>query len=214
MTAIQTPLITDTWVTTTWAEYIEIIEKLDSEKGKYYYYNGQARIEMLPFGPDHADDHGIMIILINLFGMIKNIPMRLLVNCSYRKTGVREAQPDISYYLRKRTQLSPHGSSVVNLALTPPPDLVIEIADTSFLDDLGLKRMLYEELGVSEYWIVNIKKLQIIAFKIIADRGSERISESEIIPGLAIALLEEGLQRSRQMDNTEVGNWFFQKVSN
>ncbi|MCC5649018.1 Uma2 family endonuclease [Nostoc sp. XA013] len=46
------------------------------------------------------------------------------------------------------------------------PDLVIEIAKTSLLDDLGTKRCLatsrfastlYEELGIAEYWVVDVQ---------------------------------------------------------
>ncbi len=69
-----------------------------------------------------------------------------------------------------------------------------------------------EELGVSEYRVVDVQKAQVIAFKIIANRGSERLTESQVLPGLKVALLEEGLRRSRQTDNTEVGNWFLEEV--
>jgi hypothetical protein len=89
---------------------------------------------------------------------------------------------------------------------------IIEIADTSLSDDLGEKRILYEDLGVAEYWVVDVKRARITAFKIIADGGSQRIRVSEVLPGLVISLLEEGLQRSRQMDNTEVGAWFLAQV--
>ncbi|MEG4628146.1 Uma2 family endonuclease [Microcoleus sp. AR_TQ3_B6] len=92
------------------------------------------------------------------------------------------------------------------------PDLAIEIADSSLVDDLGTKRMIYEELGVSEYWVVDVQKAQVIAFKIIANRGSERLTESQVLSGLKVALLEEGLRRSRQTDNTEASNWFLEEV--
>ena len=167
---------------------------------------------MSPVGPDHADDNGIVVILINLFGIAKAISMRLRVNCSYRKPGVREAQPDASYYIGERVSLAPTGSSVVNLDNNAPPDLAIEIADISLADDLGAKRMLYEDLAIAEYWVVDVKKAQITAFKIVADGGSQRISESNVLPGLAIALLEEGLRQSREIDNTSVGAWFLAAV--
>jgi hypothetical protein len=77
---------------------------------------------------------------------------------------------------------------------------------------LGTKKKIYEELGVSEYWVVDVQKAQVIAFKIIANLGSERLTESQVLPGLKIALLEEGLRRSRQTDNTEVGNRFLEEV--
>jgi len=47
--------------------------------------------------------------------------------------------------------------------------------------------MIYEELGVSEYWVVDVQKAQVIAFKIIANRGSERLTESQVLPGLKVA---------------------------
>jgi len=60
--------------------------------------------------------------------------------------------------------------------------------------------------------VVDVKKARITAFKMIANGGSQRIRESEVLPGLAISLLEEALRRSRQMDNTEVGTWFLAQV--
>lgn len=212
MSELQTKFLSDTWVIASWDEYLQAIEAPIYAKAKCYYHNGQVRIEMPPVGPDHADDNGIIVVLVNLFGIAKGIRMRLKVNCSYRKPDVREAQPDSSYYIGKRVQFAPTGSSIVNLDNNYPPDLAIEIADTSLSDDLGEKRILYEDLGVAEYWVVDVKKAQIIAFKIIANEGSRRIRESEVLPGLAIPLLEEGLRRSRRMDNTEVGTWFLARV--
>ena len=212
MSQLQTKLLTDTWLTATWDEYIEIIKQPEYDRAKCYYYNGQLRIEMAAVGPDRADDNGIIVILINLFGIAKGIKMRLLVNCSYAKTGFTGAQPDASYYIGDRVQTAPRGSSAVNLDSLVSPDLAIEIADSSLIDDLGTKRMIYEELGVSEYWVVDVQKAQVIAFKIIANRGSERLTESQVLPGLKVALLEEGLRRSRQTENTEVGNWFLEEV--
>jgi Uma2 family endonuclease len=212
MIELQTKFTTDSWVVATWDEYIQAIEDPVYEKAKCYYYNGQVRIEMPPVGSDHADDNGILAVLINLFGIAKAIKLRLKVNCSYRKPGLRECQPDISYYIGERVKLAPTGSSVVNLDNYQPPDLAIEIADSSLSDDLGEKRLLYEEVGVKEYWVVDVKKARITAFKIIANNGSQRISESEVLSGLGIALLEEALQRSRQQDNTEVGTWFLAQV--
>lgn len=94
MSELQTKLPSDTWVDCTWNEFIHAIAQPEYEKAKCYYHNGQLRIEMPPVGSDHADDNGIIVILINLFGIAKGIPMRLLINCSYRKPGVREARAE------------------------------------------------------------------------------------------------------------------------
>jgi len=212
MSELQTKLLADTWVAATWDEYMQAIEDPACEKAKCYYHNGQLRIEMSPVGADRAGDIGIIALLVNLLGLVKGIPMNLLINCSYRQTGVREGQPEVSGYIGERAQLAPQGSEPVDLYRNPPPDLAAEVADSTLADALGEKRILYEDLGVAEYWVVDVNKVRITAFQILAGGGSQRIRESNVLPGLAISLLEEGLQRSRQMDNISVGAWFWAQV--
>lgn len=213
MNELQTKLPTDTWVVASWDEYVQVIE-LAYEKAKGYYYNGQLRIEMSPIGSDHASDHTIIIFAVNLFATLKGIPVNGRDNCTYRKAGVQECQPDVSYYIGDNAQVIPWGTTIVNLDHYPPPDLVIEVANTSLADDIGQKRLLYEELRVAEYWVVDVQNIRVIAFAILADGGSRRITQSQALPGLAISLLEEALRRSRQVDQTQVGAWLlaqFQK---
>lgn len=70
-----------------------------------------------------------------------------------------------------------------------------------------------EDLGVDEYWIVDVKNVQIIAF-LIENNGSRRITQSQILPGLNISIFEEAFRRSRQMNHSQVITWLlseFQK---
>ena len=139
MTQLQTKLLTDTWVTATWDEYIEFIKQPEYDRAKCYYYNGQLRIEMAAVGAAHADDNGIIVILINLFGIAKGIKMRLLVNCSYAKTGVRGAQPDASYYIGDRVQTAPRGSSIVKAPVSWPSKMMGQTLENVRLNSLGLR---------------------------------------------------------------------------
>lgn len=84
--------------------------------------------------------------------------------------------------------------------------MVIEIAKTSLLDDLGIKRSLYEDLNIKEYWIVDTQNAQIIAYS-IADRGSKRIEASLVLPGLKLNILEQALQQSWENDQSQVSAW-------
>ncbi|MFN6535843.1 MAG: Uma2 family endonuclease [Nostoc sp. EkiNYC01] len=213
MSELQTQLVTDTWIAVTWNEYIQIIENPAYEKAKSYYHNGYMRIEMPPLGHDHACDNTIIAFAVNLFCTIKGILAKGLTNCTYRKTGFNEAQPDVSYYIGENADVIPYGTSIINLDIYPAPDLVIEVANTSLADDRGEKRLLYEDLGVKEYWILDVQNVQIMAF-VIENQGSRRITESHILPGLAISLLNEALRRTRQMNQSQVGAWLlteFQK---
>ena len=213
MNKLQAQLLTDTWVSVNWDEYIIAINQPHLANAKGYYDNGQLRIEMSPVGFDHASDNTIILFAVNLFCTLKNISIRGLTNCSYRKTGVRECQPDISYYVGGRAKLAIKGTSVIDLDDYPAPELVIEIASTSLADDLGKKRLLYEAMNVAEYWVIDVQNAQIVALA-ICDGGSKRIYQSQVLPLLEMTLLEETLQRSRQMDNTQVGAWLIANLQN
>lgn len=197
---------TDTWIAASWDEYIHTIADLTDEPTKSYYYKGHMRIEMSPVSFDHGKDHVVIIFAVNLFTALKGIPATGLDTTTLRKTGVRECQPDVSYYLGNLAQAIPSGTGIVNLDQYPAPNLVIEIAKSSLLDDVGTKRALYEELGVTEYWVVDVQNAQLFAYT-IANQGSQRIQTSQVLPGLTIATLEEALRRNRETNQSQVGAW-------
>jgi Uma2 family endonuclease len=206
MRDLQTKLPTDTWVAATWNEYLQAIENPAYEKAKSYYYNGKMRIEMPPVGNDHSRDHSIVIYAVHLFASIKGIDLNGNDNCTYWKTGYNDAQPDASFYIGKNAEVIPWGTSIIQLDIYPAPDLVIEVANTSVADDKGDKRLLYEELGVGEYWIIDVQNVQVIAFA-VENGGSRKITQSQVLPGLAISLLQDGFRRTREMNHGRVGAW-------
>lgn len=206
MNKLQVKLPIDTWIDATWDEYLQSLTELASEKIKGYYYQGRLRIEMTPIGSDHACDHTIIIVAVSLFAAIKNIALTGRDNCTYRKMSYQEVQPDVSYYIGKNADIIPWGTTIVDLNLYPAPDLVIEVANTSLADDKGEKRLLYEDLQVAEYWIVDVPNVQIIAFAVV-DGGSRRIDESQVLPGLKFSLLNEALRRTRQSNQSQVVAW-------
>ncbi|MBE9090617.1 Uma2 family endonuclease [Microcystis aeruginosa LEGE 11464] len=206
MQQLETIISTDLWIKASWEEYLEAIKNFPENKGKSYYYNGYYRLEMTPIGNDHASDHTILIFAVSLYATLKNLAFSAKDNCSFRRSGYREVQPDISYYFADKANLISYGTSIIDLNQYPPPDLVIEISKSTLNDDLGNKRLLYEELGVSEYWIVKVDDPQIFAFEII-DQGSKRIDISKVLPNLKLAVLESALQQARTRDQSQVGRW-------
>ncbi|MBR8829075.1 MAG: Uma2 family endonuclease [Gomphosphaeria aponina SAG 52.96 = DSM 107014] len=207
---------TDTWVRATWEEYLTIIKAAEYEKAKCYYNQGKFRLEMSPLGNDHASDHSIIIYAINLFAALKGIKLNIRDNCTYRKVGFKDVQPDISCYLGDNVEAIPWGTKIPSLDQYPAPNLVIEVGNTSLADDKGEKRLLYEDLGIAEYWIVDVPNVQIIAFS-MENGGSRRISESIVLPGLKMEVLATVLRRSRETNHAEVGAWLlkeFQRARN
>ncbi|MFB2936556.1 Uma2 family endonuclease [Aerosakkonemataceae cyanobacterium BLCC-F154] len=206
MQQIQREIAIDNWIKTSWDEYIKILDNPDYQRAKSYYHNGKMRIEMPPIGNDHASDHTIIIAVVTLFAATNGITLNGKDNCTYRKTGIQDVQPDVSYYIGENANIVPYGTSIIDLDIYPPPTLVIEVANTSLADDKGEKRLIYEDLKVTEYWIVDVPNVQVIAF-LIENNGSRRITQSHVLPGLEISLLNEAFRRTRQMDQGQVYSW-------
>ena len=147
---------------------------------------------------------------IYLYATLRGIPLNGKDNCSYRHPKIFAIQPDLSFYMEKNANVIPWEIEIIDLSLYPTPDLVIEVSNDSLSDDLGRKRLLYEELAISEYWIVDVRSIRVMAFK-IENRGSRRIMESEILPGLKIPTLTEALQRAKNSNDTKVSSWLLQE---
>jgi len=58
--------------------------------------------------------------------------------------------------------------------------------------------------------VLDVENIQVLAYA-VADQGSKRIQESQVLPGLRIAIIEEALRRSREMDQSQVGAWLIEK---
>ncbi|MGB3238149.1 MAG: hypothetical protein WBB29_07625 [Geitlerinemataceae cyanobacterium] len=77
----------------------------------------------------------------------------------------------------------------MTLAETCPP------TQTSFLSNTWV--------SVREYWVVDVEKSQILAFQIL-ERGSQRITTSNVLPGLEIATLESALELRKTQDDSQI----------
>lgn len=78
------------------------------------------------------------------------------------------------------------------------PDLVVEVSSPSTRDrDLGLKRDVYERLGVTEYWFVDLESATIVVHRLEAGRypSPEVLRRGEMLmssalPGFRLAVDE------------------------
>ncbi|MBE9014494.1 Uma2 family endonuclease [Pseudanabaenaceae cyanobacterium LEGE 13415] len=207
MTLLKTEISLDTWMPAAWEEFVKIADDPASSKLKGYYYEKRMRFEPMSTGADHSEDHLLISMSIGIYAALKGIRIKGRDCCSYRRAGVTEFQPDLSYHIGDRAKAIPCGTRVVNLDEYPLPDLVIEISDTSLSDDLGEKRLQYEDPGISEYWSVNVQKTQILAFSLATDGTIRRIRESIVLPGLKLDSLEQALQLGNQEDQATMTAW-------
>ena len=200
----------DTWVKASWDEFIAFADEPSLEKGRFYYDHSLMRIEMSPVGPTHAHENSIVTNVIRLFATLTNIIIYEYTNCSFRKKNNAEFQPDVAFYIGSGLKIPPRNNAPVNLNEFDLPTLVVEISSTTIHDDLGRKRLLYERLGIKEYWVIDAYTAEVFAFA-IADGRSGRITRSQVLEGLEMATVEEALQRSHtNEDDGAIARWLLQ----
>lgn len=76
--------------------------------------------------------------------------------------------------------------------------LVIEVADTTLGDDLGVKADLYARYGIKEYWVVDITRRMILAHReragerwaVPVEIGAEETARCTSIPELTLRLAD------------------------
>jgi Uma2 family endonuclease len=54
-----------------------------------------------------------------------------------------------------------------------PEDIfwLIEISDSTLVKDLGIKKDLYADAGISEYWVMNLQELELVVFRDLTTSG-------------------------------------------
>lgn len=169
-------------------------------------------MKMSPLGPRHGRQTSVISKAISLFATTKNIRLVEFVQTSFQTPGVSEFQPDLAFYIGSGLRVPSQTDAPVNLEQYDPPTLVVEISTASVGDELGRKRLLYEQSGVQEYWVDDVNAQEVIAFQIVAGQ-SGRVQESQVLPGLAIAIVEEALRRTQVEDDTKINLWLLKLFS-
>ena len=118
-------------------------------------------IAMSPIGPRHS-----AAVLRGNGALVRIVGDRAIVGVqgSVRLDDYDEPQPDL-YFLRPKDDFYASGHA-------GPSDifLIIEVADSSLEYDQTVKKDLYAETGVPEYWISNLRDDCIIAYSDVHEK--------------------------------------------
>lgn len=121
------PLQTDTWIPASWPQFIEAAQSETHQTGRAYYDQGHMRIEMAPLGSAHGQDNSVISTVVTLYGLAKGLPVKELINTSFRKTGVRECQPDLAYYVGSAAQPLPQDNAPIDVGRFGAPTLMVRL---------------------------------------------------------------------------------------
>ena len=151
-----------TTVKWTVADYHRIIAAGILEGRKVELIGGEI-IEMAPEGESHAycsDEAGeyLIYLLGDRAKVRQGKPITLPLNNS-------EPEPDIAVIQRLGQNYREHHPYPENIFW------LIEYSNSTLTKDLGIKNKIYAAAGIAEYWVVNLRTMELIVFRDPTDEG-------------------------------------------
>ncbi|OCQ94624.1 hypothetical protein BCD67_03875 [Oscillatoriales cyanobacterium USR001] len=204
------------WQPATWEDYLVYRDdpKLDDRVGLFFNDN-YLFVDMGNEGINHARANNLFTMLFFMwFSYFTDQVADSLGGCLIEKPNTQAASPDLVLYIGEGVPQWQEGEPrLIDLNKWRVPNLVGEVGDTTLATDLDEKKKLYADLGIPEYWVIDVKAQRVFAF-ILQENGSyQQVEESMALAGLPIVLLEETLERLNQGTNISAASWFAQTIA-
>ncbi|OYQ62480.1 hypothetical protein B9G53_22035 [Pseudanabaena sp. SR411] len=202
------------WQQATWDDYVMLRDDDNGDRYKLFFYKEHLWIKMGAEGIHHSQFSALFEMIFAIWAM-QNPHCRIASfrGCQIEKQGFRAAAPDIVLYVGENIPTWKAGQSrFINLEQWRSPDLVGEIADTTLAIDLDEKKRVYAELGISEYWVIDVRAYRLFAFQLDESGVYKQCEFSQVLPNLAVSLLEKTLEQLTTKTNTEAAIWFSHQI--
>jgi Uma2 family endonuclease len=204
------------WQPAAWENYVQLKEDPSLESAQLFFSHNQLLVENRGGeGIQHARVSDLFRLLVGLWLMQKpDIKAEMMSNCIIQKPRVRAASPDLVVYVGEKIPQYQSGERrEIDLDQQRPPDLVGEVSDTTLASDLDEKKKLYAEMGIREYWVIDVLGQRVFAFYQQPGSYYELIEVSVVLSGLRIELLSESLKQMTAGSNVTAATWFAQQLS-
>jgi Uma2 family endonuclease len=198
----------------TWQDYVAIRDNPAMDWRKLSFHQGWLWVDMGKEGPNHASFSDLMTAIFFVWVFLHpEVVLQSYGRCVIEHPDTHACAPDLVLYKGDNIpKWQPGEPRRIDLRRHRLPDLVGEIADTTLSLDLDEQKQLYASLGIPEYWVIDVKGMQIFAFGLTELGHYETIEQSQVLTGLPIALLEKTLERLTTETNTAAANWLIQQL--
>lgn len=161
-------------------------------------------LEILSPLPEHEEHNRALALLVEVVAEERGIDIRNLGSATFKREDLaRGFEPDSCFYIQNADAIG--GKTRIDLAVDPPPDLVIEIDITHLSLD---KFPNYARVGVPEVWRYDGDRLAIFALE---NKGYDERNQSVALPGLDRVTLSQFVEDSKMLKRTAwlrgVRNW-------
>jgi Uma2 family endonuclease len=154
---------------------------------------------------EHEIYNRTIALLVEILAEEMSIDIASLGSSTFKRDDLeRGFEPDSCFYIESEPRIA--GKVQIDLAVDPPPDLVIEVDITS----RSLPKFpIYAQLGVPENWRYDGQRL--FMYKLAGDQYSEA-DHSTTFPWLTSSVLADFLQKSKTLKRTDLLRSFREMV--
>lgn len=177
-----------------WATYERLLADLkDSSSPRLTFDKGV--LEVMSPSAEHEESNRTIALLVEVLAEEFGIDIRSLGSTTFRREDLEQGfEPDSCFYIQNEAQM--RGRKEIDLAVDPPPDLVIEVDITS----PSLPKLpLYARVGVPEVWRYDGERVTLYR---LAGAGYEAAEESAVLPGVTSRDLTRFLEESETQRRT------------
>lgn len=205
------------WQPATWEDYLAYRDDKTNDRMRLFFHlNRLLVIDMGWEGINHATINELFSMLFILWFIQK--PEQIfssLGGCLLEKETKQSGAPDLVLYLGEDYPRWQEGEPRrIDLNRWRVPNLVGEVSDTTLATDLDEKKKLYADMGIPEYWVIDVRGLRVFAFQLQSNGSYQECKSSLALSGLPISLLEQTLARLKEGTNGSAANWFGQQIGN
>jgi Uma2 family endonuclease len=177
-----------------WETYERILaEHSDCSSPRFTFDHGELEIVTLS-----AEHERYSLRIADLLGILADemdMEVEGLGSTTFKRQEFeRGFEPDSCYYVRNIERV--RGKDRIDLAVDPPPDLVVEVDITS---PSISKLPIFAQFGVPEVWRFDGEHLSMLHLK----RATyQEVDRSEVFPGVPAAAIEQLLAQGKSLGRT------------
>jgi len=177
-----------------WETYERILaEHIDCSSPRFTFDHGE--LEIVTLSAEHERYNRRIADLVGVLADEMDLEVDDLGSTTYKRQELeRGFEPDSCFYVQNIERV--RGKDRIDLAVDPPPDLVVEVDITS---PSISKLPLFAEFGVPEVWRFDGERLTILRLR----GGSyQPVDASEVFPGVSAAAVEQLLAQGKTLGRT------------
>lgn len=177
-----------------WATYQRLLDDFKDSHAAHFAYD-RGVLEIMVLSTKHERPNRTLALLVEVLAEELNMDVQRLGSTTFTREDLNKGfEPDSCFYIQNEARV--RGKEEIDLAVDPPPDLVIEIDITS--PSLN-KLPIYAQIGVPEVWRYDGRQVQIFA---LANAQYANIGQSAVFPPLSNAVATQLLEASTKLRST------------